>query len=215
MQRCRRDDEPGAIKQSDKVDRFELVDHAKGSEGGWSGLRFDGPAPSWMTHVWQVFVAYAVYDAMFYWSHRLLHHPRLYKHCHKQHHEYHTPVAIAGTHQHLLEGIIQIFNWYVPVAVAGWLNKNHGGLHASTLFYYNCFRWLETMDAHCGHEFPFSPFKLAPFCLGARGHDFHHREFNGNYGAMVFWDRLCGTDAGFWTELKEEGVLLAGLRRPL
>lgn len=184
-------------------------------EQGWAGLRFGGPLPSLMTHVWQVFVGYAGYDMMFYWTHRLMHHPRLYKHCHKQHHEYHTPIGLAATHQHIIEGIIQLFNWYVPIACAGWLNKKHGGLHVSTLFCYNSFRWIETVDAHCGYEFPFSPFHIAPMCLGARGHDYHHREFHGAYGAMIFWDRLCGTDAGFLKEIAEEGILMAGERRPL
>merc|ERR1712217_578599 len=157
-------------------------------EQGWSGLRTKGPEPKWYTHVWQIGVAYLVYDAMFYWSHRFLHHPKLYEHCHKIHHEYHTPIALGCAHHHFVEGVVQAFN---------------------------CFRWLETIDAHCGYELPFSPFHMLPFCGGARGHDFHHREFNGNYGATIFWDRLCGTDRDFWKELTDEGVLLAGVRHPL
>merc|ERR1712039_1105055 len=188
---------------------------SEAEEKGWSGLRTKGPEPTWRTHVWQIAVAYLCYDAMFYWTHRLLHHPKLYKHCHKVHHEYHTPIALGCAHHHIIEGLVQLFNWFIPIGFAGWLNKGHGGLHESTLFYYNCFRWLETVDAHSGYELPFSPFHIAPFCLGARGHDFHHREFNGNYGATIFWDRLCGTDRDFWKELLEKGVLLAGQRKPM
>lgn len=179
---------------------------------GWARLRIDGPAPTFITNCWQVLVAYAGYDAMFYWSHRLLHHPRFYRHCHKTHHEYHTPVSTAAPHQHIIEGLVQLFNWYVPIGFAGWLNRNGGGLHESTLFYYNCFRWLETVDAHCGYELPFSPFHLLPICQGARGHDYHHRAFDGCYGAMKLWDRLCGTDRSFLEELRTEGVLMAGKR---
>jgi len=188
---------------------------SEGEEKGWSGLRTKGPEPKWYTHVWQIAVAYLCYDAMFYWSHRFMHHPKLYKHCHKIHHEYHTPIALGCAHHHFVEGLVQAFNWFIPISVAGWLNKGNGGLHESTLFYYNCFRWAETIDAHCGYELPFSPFKILPFCGGARGHDFHHREFNGNYGATIFWDRVCGTDKDFLKELTEEGVLLAGVRHPL
>jgi len=82
---------------------------------GWSGLRFGGPLPSWTTHVWQVAVGYIGYDAMFYWSHRLLHHKSIYKLCHKQHHEFHTPIAPSASHEHVGESITQLFNWYLPI----------------------------------------------------------------------------------------------------
>ena len=36
-------------------------------EQGWAGLRFDGPAPSLKTHVWQVLVGhYILYDIYIY-----------------------------------------------------------------------------------------------------------------------------------------------------
>lgn len=180
---------------------------------GWGRLRFHGPVPSLLTHVWQVSVAYFGYDFMFYWAHRLMHHRSLYKHCHKVHHQFHTSVGIACAHEHGLESLVQLFNWYLPIGFAGFLNRHNGGLHASTLFYYHCFRWIETVDAHCGYEFPFSPFTMVPIFGGARMHDYHHRAFDGNYGASKFWDWLCGTDAGFWQEVLEEGGFLLGGQR--
>jgi sterol desaturase/sphingolipid hydroxylase (fatty acid hydroxylase superfamily) len=132
---------------------------------------------------------------MFYWSHRALHHPSVYQYVHKVHHQFHTPVGPSSAHEHIVESTIQLFNWYLPIGLAGYLNKD---LHSSTLFYYNCFRWFETVDAHCGFEFPLSPFHALPIFGGARMHDFHHREFYGNYGASMFWDWFCGTDQDFW-----------------
>lgn len=211
-----------ALKSSDKEeDSSEATgtievgtpDRAEEKQGGWAMLRFNGLAPNLRTSLWQVAVAYIGYDLMFYWSHRLMHHPRLYKHCHKIHHQFHTPIGPCASHAHPLEDLVQLFNWYLPIGFAGWLNRNHGGLHSSTLFYYNCFRWIETVDAHCGYEFPFSPFHALPFCGGARGHDYHHRAFDGNYGATKFWDWLCGTDSGFWQDFRDEGgFMLAGSR---
>merc|ERR1712150_35396 len=178
---------------------------------GWAGIRFKGPSPSVWTHVWQVVVAYFGYDMMFYWSHRLMHHKKLYKHCHKVHHQFHTSIGINASHEHILESVVQLLNWYVPIGFAGFLNRHKGGLHISTLFWYHCFRWIETVDAHCGYEFPFSPFYLLwPICGGARMHDYHHRAFDGNYGASFFWDRLCGTDMDFWKEVLDEGGFLVG-----
>lgn len=198
-----------------KEERVVVQSETPGQGRGWACLRACGSAPKAWTHIWQVAVAYLGYDFMFYWSHRLMHHPKLYKHCHKIHHQFHTPIGPSASHAHPVEDMVQLMAWYLPIGFAGWLNKGEGGLHTSTLFYYNCFRWLETVDAHCGYEFPFSPFHLLPICGGARRHDYHHRAFTGNYGATIFWDRLCGTDSGFWQEVAEEGgMLLGGLRVP-
>ena len=82
---------------------------------GWSGLRMGGVFPSVKTQLWQVAVGYVGYDMMFYWSHRLLHHKSIYRLCHKQHHEFHTPIAPSCSHEHWAESLTQMFNWYLPI----------------------------------------------------------------------------------------------------
>lgn len=183
-------------------------------KSGWAGLRFTGPYPSLWTHVWQVAVGYLGFDLMFYFSHRLMHHKMLYKHCHKMHHQFHTPIGTACAWEHIIETIVQLLQYYLPIGFAGYMNRHNGGLHISTLFFHHCFRWIETVDSHSGYELPFSPFNLLwPIFGGSRMHDYHHREFNGNYGSSFIWDRLFGTDVGFWKEVFEEGGFLVGGKR--
>jgi len=201
--------ENGQLEEEAKLEEAtapnELSEEA--SAKGWSGLRFGGAFPCWTTQLWQVAVGYVGYDMLFYWSHRLLHQKSIYKYVHKHHHKFHTPVGLACSHEHPVESAIQLVNWYAPIGAAGWLN---GELHWSTLFLYNCMRWLETVDAHSGYELPFSPFHRLPLFGGARMHDYHHRAFWGNYGASFFWDWLCGTDKAYWQEVIEDGVLMGG-----
>jgi len=195
----------GEAKQPVSPDStLEVVDeHPR----GWSGLQFGGASPGLSTQLWQVAVGYFGYDLMFYWSHRMLHHSSIYKLVHKRHHEFHTPVGPSASYEHPAEGAAQLLNWYLPIGFAGYLN---GSLHWTTLLLYNCFRWLETVDAHCGYEFPFSPFHVLPWFGGATMHDYHHRAVLGNYGASMLWDRLCGTDSGYLEEVLEDGFLRAG-----
>jgi len=45
-------------------------------------------------------------DFFFYWGHRLLHHPRVYPHIHKIHHEYNITISLAAEYAHPVEFLI-------------------------------------------------------------------------------------------------------------
>jgi len=161
---------------------------------GWANLRFTGPRATVPKIIGTVLLGYLGYDCMFYWSHRLLHHPSIYRSVHKHHHKFINSIGPAASYAHIVEDIVQLFNWYLPIGAAGYLT---GDLHIHTLTAYNAFRWLETLDAHSGYNLPFSLFTLLPVFAGALGHNFHHTHWVGNYGATPFWDWLCGTDAAY------------------
>jgi methylsterol monooxygenase len=52
---------------------------------------------------WIVFVLLREFG--FYYSHRLLHHPSIYKYIHKKHHEWQTPIAITAIYCHPFEHV--------------------------------------------------------------------------------------------------------------
>mmetsp|Transcript_934 Transcript_934/g.1576 ORF Transcript_934/g.1576 Transcript_934/m.1576 type:complete len:105 (-) Transcript_934:6-320(-) len=57
---------------------------------------------------------------------------------------------------------------------------------------------METVEDHSGYELPFSPTNFIPFWGGAVHHDFHHKEFEGNYASVfTLWDWVFGTDGNF------------------
>jgi len=45
-------------------------------------------------------------EVTFYYSHRLLHHPILYKWIHKKHHNWISPVAISAAYCHPIEHVV-------------------------------------------------------------------------------------------------------------
>jgi sterol desaturase/sphingolipid hydroxylase (fatty acid hydroxylase superfamily) len=171
------------------------------------GVSVDGPLPSLGTALVQLLVCMAVEDTLFYWLHRLLHHRLLYRHLHKQHHEFKSNVGWAGAWFNPAEEAINV----LPFAV-GPLAQ---GVHLAVLLAWVVVRINELVDAHSGYECPFSPWELLSFQGGADRHEFHHSHNVGSFGSFFnVWDRLMGTDKAFLEfkrkreRLRREGTAL-------
>merc|ERR1719474_288519 len=50
-----------------------------------------------------LFVCMICHDFIFYHGHKALHHKRIYKYIHKQHHEWQAPIAAAAAYSHPLD----------------------------------------------------------------------------------------------------------------
>ena len=138
-------------------------------------------------------------DLMFYWTHRLLHTPYLYKKFHKQHHEFNVSISVASEYAHPAEFLIgNIFPLGLGAFVLRIFNVR---VHILTWFMWLCFRSIHTSEGHSGYNLPFSPFRFLPFGVSAKFHDDHHLKNVGNFGSMlVIWDSICGTNR----DLKEK-----------
>lgn len=157
---------------------------------------YNAPAdyPLWWLPL-SVVVYLALHDTWFYWTHRLMHVPRVYRACHYVHHQSHPPTAWAAMSFHPTEALsgailIPALALFIPI---------HIGALAVVMLVMTIFG----VTNHLGWEI--WPEKLVHGPLGkviitATHHDQHHRRNRGNYGLYFrFWDRLCGTDFGFST----------------
>lgn len=152
----------------------------------------DSPLPSFFNILCQIVIFMVVTDALFYWTHRLFHHRLIYKHVHKKHHEFKVSYGIAAEYAHPLETTISNI---MPTLIAPILM----GSHMYVLWFWLVLRETETIEAHCGYNFPYAPWRLLLQLGGPTDrHDFHHSHNVGNYGAFFpFWDWICGTDVSY------------------
>ncbi|XP_076048664.1 fatty acid hydroxylase domain-containing protein 2-like [Oratosquilla oratoria] len=120
----------------------------------------------------------------FYYSHRLFHHRTLYKHFHKMHHEWQSPISIIALYAHPLEHAMSNM---LPSFLGPFLL----GSHIATCWLWFCLALMSTLNAHSGYHFPFFP--------SPEAHDYHHLKFNQCYGVLGVLDHLHGTDDKFRT----------------
>lgn len=132
-----------------------------------------------------------IQDAHYYWTHRLLHHPRLFPIAHAGHHRSREPSPFASFAFDPVEAVVTA--WVLPLLVF---------LIPINLWVVVVLLTLMTVTAvmnHCGWEmWPDRWVRSGPGAqlITATHHSRHHTHMKTNYGLYFrLWDRLCGTDA--------------------
>jgi sterol desaturase/sphingolipid hydroxylase (fatty acid hydroxylase superfamily) len=162
------------------------------------GMTIHGEIPPLSLILRDYLVSIAINDTLFYWFHRLAHHPSIYKYVHKHHHRYNHSIGIAAEFAHPLEDAL----CNILPTILGCLLL---GSHIFTFWSWLTLRLIETIDAHSGYAFSFSPFHLLPFQGGSERHYFHHSHNVGCYGSFtIFWDWITGTDSAFLEHQKSK-----------
>lgn len=144
------------------------------------------PLPSWYTVIYVCIISLILEDFYFYWMHRLLHHKFLYKYIHKIHHEYTAPFGFCAEYAHPVETLVLGIGSVIgPLLYAD---------HYFTIIIWLILRVFQTVEAHSGYDFPWSPRYYIPLWGGAKFHDMHHKVSNCNYAStFTIWDRVFGT----------------------
>jgi len=142
-------------------------------------------------------------DTWFYWSHRTLHHPKIYPIVHKQHHEYSHTISLAAEYAHPIEFIL---GNVMPVTIGTKLLGSQ--IHIMTYCMFGIIALGASMDGHCGYDFSWSPYGLPPFSGSSHYHNFHHSKNVGNYiSFFTFWDTVCGTNKAYYRHVEKEELV--------
>jgi sterol desaturase/sphingolipid hydroxylase (fatty acid hydroxylase superfamily) len=147
--------------------------------------------PLWYLPV-SVLLYLAAHDTWFYWTHRWMHRPAIFRAAHAVHHDSRPPTAWAAMSFHPLEAltgavVIPALVFLVPI-------------HVGALGLVLTIMTVMGVSNHMGWEmFPrwlvHGP--AGNWLITASHHQRHHEQYRCNYGLYFrVWDRLCGTDKG-------------------
>lgn len=157
---------------------------------GWTRFYVSIDAYGWGWFVLSIGLMIVIHDTYFYWTHRLMHHPWLFRRLHHTHHLSISPTPWAAYAFSPLEaavqaGIAPLIVFTMPVHPLAFT------LFMSWQIAFNVF-------GHCGYEiFPrwFIRSRAGLFLNSVTHHSLHHEKFRANYGLYFnVWDRLMGTN---------------------
>jgi len=163
---------------------------AVGVHLGWMTVYtgFDRAGPLYL--VLSLALMLVAHDAYFYWTHRAMHHRRLFRLFHRTHHLSRTPTPWAAYSFAVPEVIVHavfvpLFLLVVPV-------------HGLALFAFGAIQIVRNVMGHAGaevHPAAFGPGRWLGWNNTTTHHDLHHETGRYNYGLYFrWWDKLMGTE---------------------
>ncbi|WP_372783334.1 sterol desaturase family protein [Phenylobacterium sp.] len=130
------------------------------------------------------------HDAYFYWTHRAMHDPRLFRAFHRRHHRSHNPSPFSAYSFDVAEAAVMAA--FVPI----WMLLVPTSWPVVGLFMLH--QIVRNTIGHCGYElFPANAEgrPLLGFLTTVTHHDLHHAQAGWNYGLYFsWWDRWMGTE---------------------
>ncbi len=171
----------------------------KGFESGHTQIYTDvADFPLWYVPI-SLFVAMFLHETYYYWLHRWLHKPGIYRFVHKVHHDSIHTSAWTSFSFHPLESLLQavivpIIVWFLP-------------MHWIVVFLFLFLMTISAIINHAGVEiYPAKWLKhpIMKWLIGSTHHDVHHRRFNFNFGLyFTFWDKWMNTENTDFADLFE------------
>ena len=144
----------------------------------------------WAYFAISLILAIVAHDAYFYWTHRAMHHPALFRWFHCRHHRSFLPTPWTAYAFNVPEALVQAA--FLPLLLAAL------PMHGLAIFLFLMHMIVRNVLGHSGYEL--MPRSLAysrawGWSNSVTHHDLHHETLRWNYGLyFTWWDRLMGTE---------------------
>ena len=169
-------------------------------QAGWTQMYFRIGLHGWLWFAASLGIAILIHDAYFYWTHRAMHHPRIFRWMHRTHHRSMNPTPWAAYAFNPLEAFVHACIFPLVIFTVP--------IHPLAFFLFMAWQITFNVLGHAGFEFYPRWFLRSPlgyFINTPTNHVMHHQYLRGNYGLYFnFWDRLMHTNHERYEERFEE-----------
>jgi len=159
--------------------------------------------PLWYLPV-SLAISMLIHETYYYWLHRWMHKPAVFKILHKVHHDSNTTSAWTAFSFHPLEGVLQALILPATILLLP--------MHVYVLLFQLTIMTFSSVINHLEIEtYPanFHRHFIGKWLIGATHHSLHHKQFKYNYGLyFTFWDKWKKTESPKFHSLFEEKTSL-------
>lgn len=145
-------------------------------------------------------IALLLHETYYYWLHRWMHNPKVFKIVHKVHHDSNATSAWTAFSFHPVEGFFQAI--FLPLLLLAL------PMHLYVLLIQLTIMTFSSVINHLDIEIYPKNFHKSFFgrwLIGATHHSLHHKQFKYNYGLyFTFWDKWKHTESPLYEKLFEE-----------
>jgi lathosterol oxidase len=140
-----------------------------------------------------------LHETYYYWLHRWMHKPDVFKIVHKIHHDSNITSPFTAFSFHPLEGLLQAIFLPIMLMILP--------MHYYVIIIQLTLMTISSVINHLDIEiYPHSFNKnfIGRWIIGATHHSLHHKQFKYNYGLyFTFWDKIKKTESPVFKELFE------------
>jgi Delta7-sterol 5-desaturase len=167
---------------------------------GYTKIYLSVSTYSWWYLPLSVIIFMFIHETYYYWLHRWMHRPKIFKIVHKVHHDSNIASPFTAFSFHPLEGFLQAI--FLPMILV------FLPMHYSMIIVVLMIMTLSSVINHLDIEiYPnnFHEHFIGKWLIGATHHSLHHRQFKYNFGLyFTFWDKLKKTESPLFKNLFEK-----------
>jgi Delta7-sterol 5-desaturase len=169
-------------------------------QNGFAKLYISINAYAWWWLPLSFFIAMAIHETYYYWLHRWMHQPKIFRIVHKWHHDSHIASPWTAFSFHPLESIIQAL--FLPLLLL-FLPVNVFVLIAM-LVIMSVSSVINHLDIEIYPEW-FMKNRIGKWFIGSTHHAMHHKQYKYNFGLyFTCWDIFSKTESPSPEKIKSE-----------
>jgi Delta7-sterol 5-desaturase len=150
-----------------------------------------------------IIIAMFIHETYYYWLHRLMHHPKIYKQVHQIHHDSKITSAWTAFSFHPIEAFLESLIMPAIIMLVP--------MHLYAIIFHLSIMTISAAVNHLDIEiYPRNLFGnlLGKHVIGATHHSHHHKFYRYNFGLyFTFWDKWSKTESpNFTKDFSSRGV---------